>query len=144
MSSSDLPKLWTTSSNFWFCVKKWSVYFSLKNISLGDKLYFQKMCPIFVGSVCNFGRSDNDIISWKNGYFQNMKWPGFMRNLIKKSWPVSNQECLCTFLELRRFFKNFFDVWKEGWWILEYIVVLKLIYFNGISPVHSFILFFFC
>ena len=49
---------------------------SLKNIGLGDQLliknnfeffffkyfFFLKMCPIFVGSVHNFGRSDDDII----------------------------------------------------------------------------------
>ena len=50
-------------------------FFSFKNIGLGDQLllivfflkilifevlYFLKMCPIFVGSVHNFGRSDGD------------------------------------------------------------------------------------
>ena len=43
----------------------------LKNIGLGDLvllnnvfeiLYFLKMCPIFVGSVHNFGKSGDDII----------------------------------------------------------------------------------
>ena len=53
-------------------------FFSVKNIGLGDQLslkvnflkilifdvvlYFLKMCPIFVGSVHNFGYSDDDII----------------------------------------------------------------------------------
>ena len=49
---------------------------SVKNILLGHQLilmkffenfdfkvlYLLKMCPIFVGSVHNFGKSDNDII----------------------------------------------------------------------------------
>ena len=49
----------------------------MKNIGLGDQLllkknvfetlifktrYFLKMCPFFVGSVHNFGRSDDDMI----------------------------------------------------------------------------------
>ena len=43
-------------------------------------LYFLKLCPIFVGSFHNFGKSDDDKIYWKNAYFH-----GFMSNLIKKS-----------------------------------------------------------
>ena len=49
---------------------------SVKNIGLGDQhlikiflkilifevLYFLKMCPIFVGCVHNFGKSDGDTI----------------------------------------------------------------------------------
>ena len=35
-------------------------------------LYFLKMCPIFVGSVHNFGRSDSDINLGKNACFQFM------------------------------------------------------------------------
>ena len=42
---------------------------TVKNIGIGDQLvkkvlityFFQKMCPISVGSVHNFGRSDGDI-----------------------------------------------------------------------------------
>lgn len=30
------------------------------------------MCPIFVGSVHNFGKSDDDIIHWKNTYTANV------------------------------------------------------------------------
>ena len=51
-------------------------FFFMKNIWLGDqllsknvlnilifkRLYFLKLCPIFVGSVHNFGKSDNDKI----------------------------------------------------------------------------------
>ena len=32
-------------------------------------VYLLKMCPILVSSVHNFGRSDDDIIQWKNAYF---------------------------------------------------------------------------
>ena len=39
------------------------------------------MCPIFLGSVHNFGRSDDDIF--------NRCINGLMPNLIKKSWTVS-------------------------------------------------------
>ena len=41
-------------------------------------LYLLKMCPIFVGSVHNFGKSDDDIIHWSN--------------LIKESWTDSNTQ----------------------------------------------------
>ena len=51
MSSSDLPKLLTTSSNMIFKI-----------------LYFLKLCPIFVGSVHNFGKClfplDACMVSW--------------------------------------------------------------------------------
>ena len=33
-------------------------------------LYFLKMCPIFVGFVHNFGKSNNEIFLWKSAYFQ--------------------------------------------------------------------------
>ena len=53
------------------------IFFSVNNIKLGDQLllmkffetlifkalYLLKMCPIFVGSVHNFSKSDDDIIS---------------------------------------------------------------------------------
>jgi hypothetical protein len=81
MSSSDLPKLWTTASkiaNFilsksFFSIKNqrnsfW--LFSLKNIRLVEQLLqmiffkvlrFLKICT-FVGSIHNFGRSEDDMI----------------------------------------------------------------------------------
>ena len=78
MSSPDLPKLWKppqTSQNLYF--QGWSNLSekkSVKNIWLGDQLllknflkisifkilYFLKLCPILVGSVYNFGMSDNE------------------------------------------------------------------------------------
>ena len=55
MSLSDLPKLWTTSSNiskFWFSkcwklVKSFQKKLSLKNIGLGDQLLLKKYSEIF-------------------------------------------------------------------------------------------------
>jgi len=90
MSSPDLPKLWSTSSKFakfvlsqsFFGIKNQqnlSDFFSVKNIGQGDKLlktkffenfYLLTMCPIFVGSVYNFGKSDDVIIKWNSAYFQ--------------------------------------------------------------------------
>ena len=55
----------------------------VRNIRLGEQLlskyfliYFLKICPIFVVSVHNFGRDDNDTIYWKKCYFspENMKF----------------------------------------------------------------------
>ena len=87
MSSSDLPKLWTTSSkfakfvlsksgiknqpklsDFFFCVE----YLTRRSTFINDffwKLWFLKMCPIFVGSVANFGRFDDDDDLVKNCLF---------------------------------------------------------------------------
>ena len=92
MSPSDLPKLWTASLKAWtshnsdfpshFSVLKIGQIvpkkISVKYIGVGDQLlltvlsflenydfkilYFLKMCPIFLGSVHNFGRSEGDII----------------------------------------------------------------------------------
>ena len=60
------------------------IFFSLKNIGTGFQYlsmkcfeifdlestnYFLKMCPIIVSSHNDFGRSDNDIIEWKNDGF---------------------------------------------------------------------------
>ena len=39
--------------------KKWAQFLK---ILIFKVLYFLKLCPIFVGSVHNFGRSDNDKI----------------------------------------------------------------------------------
>ena len=81
-SSSDLPKLSTTSSkntNSDFSVEnQWNLFdfFPLTNMSLEDQfiflrfledlifkiLYFLKMCPIFGGSLDDFGRSENDML----------------------------------------------------------------------------------
>ena len=58
-----------STESFW-------IFFSVENIRVGDNfnkwnflktlifkvLYFLKMCPIFVGSVHNFGRSYDDMI----------------------------------------------------------------------------------
>ena len=55
----------------------------MKNIWLGDQLllqyvfenidfkilYILKLCPIFVSSIHNFGKSDDYIIYWKSTYF---------------------------------------------------------------------------
>jgi hypothetical protein len=90
MSLSDLTKLWTTSSTSqnsdfqsFFSVENWSNLSKKKFYGLGNqalKIFFWKfglskyinhfleMCPIFVGSTHNFGRSDTDIIWWKNAY----------------------------------------------------------------------------
>ena len=46
------------------------------------------MCPIFLESVHNFYKYDNDIILQKNTYFQLCS--GLVPDLIKKSWTVSN------------------------------------------------------
>ena len=46
-------------------------------------LYFLKMCPIFVGSLNNFDRSDGE------GTISTRCTCGFMPNLPKKSWMVS-------------------------------------------------------
>ena len=46
--------------------------------------YFLKMCPIFVGSVHNFGKSDDDIIYYKNASIQCMHlW--FQTQLAQKN-----------------------------------------------------------
>ena len=38
------------------------IEFDMKSDLIFKILYFQKMCPIFVGSVHNFGRSVGDIL----------------------------------------------------------------------------------
>ena len=43
--------------------KKYHFIFIILKVHI---LYFLKMWPIFVGSLNNFGRSDNDMIYWKN------------------------------------------------------------------------------
>ena len=45
------------------------IEFDMKSDLIFKILYFLKMCPIFVGSVHNFGRSDGDIIYRKIAYF---------------------------------------------------------------------------
>ena len=45
-----------------FQCKKMVESFPKKFFGISWVLYFLKMCPIFVGSVHNFGRSDGDII----------------------------------------------------------------------------------
>ena len=76
MSLSDLPKLWTPSSKIAVLYFQSHFSASVKNIRLGDQhleifflktlifkvLCFLKMCVVFVVSVHNFGRSDNDMI----------------------------------------------------------------------------------
>ena len=56
------------------------------------------MCPIFVGSVHNFGRSDVDIST------KCMR--GFMSNLIKKCWKDSTvhaiSSCMCNIVHTSR------------------------------------------
>ena len=59
----------------------------------GDHLLLKKMCPIFVGSHNNFGRSDGDMIKWK---FSNRCRRGFMTNLHKKSLITSNLQAPLT------------------------------------------------
>ena len=54
-----------------------------------EVLYFLKMCPIFVGSVHNFGKSDDENISEKV-FISNRCISVLMSNLIKKSWMDSN------------------------------------------------------
>ena len=49
------------------------------------KLYFLKLCPIFVGTFDNFGKSED-------AYFHYMHT--FMSNLIKKSWKDSSANVL--------------------------------------------------
>ena len=91
MSPSEIPKLWTTSSKiskFWFpksfySVVNWSNLSKTKlwkvfdqeinfwqkmslNIFIFRILYFLKMCPIYVRSVDNFGRSRVTLFSEKN------------------------------------------------------------------------------
>ena len=53
------------------------------------------MCPIFVGSVHNFGKSEDDIIIEKL-LISNRCISGLMSNLIKKSWTDSKLGVLCT------------------------------------------------
>ena len=85
MTSSDLPKLWTTLSKIAKSVSDFSVSkigqifpkkISVNNIWLEDQLilmklfenfdfqcnYLLKMSPIFVDSVHNFGKSEDDNI----------------------------------------------------------------------------------
>ena len=50
-------------------------------------LYFLKLGLIFVGSVHNFGRSDDDKFSEKM-LISTRCIHGFMSNLIKKSWTL--------------------------------------------------------
>ena len=47
------------------------------------------MCPIFAGSVHNFGKSDNDKI-WVKMLISTRCLHGFVSNLIKKSWTDSS------------------------------------------------------
>ena len=68
MSTSDISQDSDSQnrpiSKFFFCVENWS-NLSKKNVfEIFDfKIpYFLKLCPIFVGSVHNFGRSDDDKI----------------------------------------------------------------------------------
>ena len=51
-----------------------------------QKLYFLKMWPVFVGTLNNCGRSEDNIM------FSNRCISGFMPNLIKKSWTVSSRD----------------------------------------------------
>ena len=52
------------------CIGTFTSEFFWKLWFLKHLLYFLKMCPIFVASIYNLGRSDDDIILWKNAYFQ--------------------------------------------------------------------------
>ena len=56
-----VEKYWTRRRTF---IKK-----HFLRILILKLLYFLKLCPIFVGSAHNFGRSDSDILLWKNAYF---------------------------------------------------------------------------
>ena len=89
MSLSDLPKLWTTSLKGHFSVSKIGRichhFFLIEEYwtrrpTFDDKyfwkfgflkyiLYFLKLCPIFVGSVQIFGKSDDDIYLAKKCLF---------------------------------------------------------------------------
>ena len=67
MSQSDLPNYEQppqTSQNSDF-QSQFSVLKNWSNLSKKNfyEEYSLKMCPIFVGSVHSFGKSDNDIIS---------------------------------------------------------------------------------
>ena len=42
----------------------------LIKLDIKPLIHLLEMCPIFVCSVYNFGKSDNDIIYWKSTYFQ--------------------------------------------------------------------------
>ena len=55
---SGLPKLWTTLSK----ISKFWVSKSYLKTLIFQVLYLLKMCPIFVSSVHNFVRSNNDVI----------------------------------------------------------------------------------
>ena len=54
------------------------------------RLCFLKMCPIFVGSVHDFGSSDKMTLFSEKILISNKCLHGLMPNLIKKSWTVSN------------------------------------------------------
>ena len=59
-------------------------------------LHVLKMCPISVGSVNNFGKSDNDIneLFCEKVLISNRCISGLMSNLIKKSWTDSTLDQL--------------------------------------------------
>ena len=60
-------------------------------------LYYLKLCLIFVGSVHNFRKSDDDKIWWKMLIF-NRCISGLMPNLIKKPWTDSTTYVVRTYV----------------------------------------------
>ena len=116
MSSSDLPKLWATSSNIskfvlsksLFCVKNWSKLSEKRfydEYLQGDQilliiiiflilifkiLYFIKLRPIFVSSVHLVSLTMTRFSEKMLIFTRYMH--GFMSNLIKKSWMDSNTQ----------------------------------------------------
>ena len=54
-------------------------------------LYSLKLCPFFVGSVHNFGKSDNAMTRFSEKMLIFTRCiHGFMSNLLKKSWTDSD------------------------------------------------------
>ena len=57
-------------------------------------LYLLKMCPIFVGSVHNFCKSDDDTLFSEKVLIFARCISGLMPNLIKKSWTDSKGQLI--------------------------------------------------
>ena len=68
------------------------------------------MCPIFVGSVHNFDKSDNDLFSEKV-LISDRCISGLMSNFIKKSWTDSNVTYSIKSSSSLRHDGHFFPVW---------------------------------
>ena len=116
MSSSDLPKLLRTSSkiaqfwflkvifldrklaeSFWFFflwrILDWDQLLLMKKL-IFKVLYFLRICPIFVSSLDNFGRSDDDMIQWKSFGFHLVDASTYLveTKTLVISWPTHTKD----------------------------------------------------